>query len=853
MLFNVPVGGACYNDGSLQFLLNVPVEQGRNDGEIMHNLRICGVFLVMLVIGNLAYAQQLTRIAVEPQPLGANVQRVIQALQYLGHPLSKQLEADLDAAITAEDSLEIQRLLDAQVLALVEINPEVRVKAIRGLAKASIQQHGFTPLLLKIHNMAHVETALNVHSPNAGPVYAGGSVGILKRQEQTELAEGENVAGEKNRFLEAEVFRAPPLTARLSGLDIEYVLLNISSTAAGRREALLQFDVGQGTQDLGFRGEVPVLFYAVPSVKVPVKVRDENGVRSIARLIITDQTGRVFPSQVKRVVPDFFFQPQIYRADGEHVLLPPGEYDVTSSRGPEYKVERQKLTVQAEETSTLSIKLKRWVTPNAFGFYGGDHHIHAAGCSHYTLPTEGVTPEDMFRQVKGEGLNVGCVLTWGPCYDHQRQFFAPIAHDISERDTLLKYDLEISGFGSAALGHVCLLNLKRQTYPGSEGTKTKGWPTWTVPVLRWCKEQGGVTGYPHSALGVDPEGGAQWTLRRYDSDGDLTLKADEAKGALLPAEFNRIDMNQDDRLDAVELKMALDRASNQLPNLAIPAMSGRGAMEVFVSTPLGVCDFLSAMDTPRVSEWNTWYHLMNCGFPIKLSGETDFPCMSSRRVGQGRVYVQLGQGKRWNYQQWCRALGSGQSYVSDGYAHALDFRVNQQTPGTDDVELAATGMVEIKASVTFAPATPEGVAYGTIDPESNNLAGDTRLLHAPRSMEYVQGGDRQVEIVVNGQVVATAQVPADGQQHQLEFAVPIEQSSWVALRQFPQLHTNPVNVLVAGKPIRASAQSAQWCLESTQLLWENRNRYIADAEKAAARQAYDQAIARYQQILAESR
>ena len=31
----------------------------------------------------------------------------------------------------------------------------------------------------------------------------------------------------------------------------------------------------------------------------------------------------------------------------------------------------------------------------------------------------------MFRQVKGEGLNVGSVLTWGPGFDHQQQFFAP--------------------------------------------------------------------------------------------------------------------------------------------------------------------------------------------------------------------------------------------------------------------------------------------------------------------------------------------------------------------------------------------------------------------------------------------
>ena len=103
----------------------------------------------------------------------------------------------------------------------------------------------------------------------------------------------------------------------------------------------------------------------------------------------------------------------------------------------------------------------------------------------------GVTPEDMFRQVKGGGLNVGCILTWGPCFDFQRRFFSPLADDVSEPLTKLKYDLEISGFGSAALGHVCLLNLNNQTYPGSEGTKEKGWPTWTVPVMRWAKQQGG--------------------------------------------------------------------------------------------------------------------------------------------------------------------------------------------------------------------------------------------------------------------------------------------------------------------------------------------------------------------------
>ena len=122
------------------------------------------------------------------------------------------------------------------------------------------------------------------------------------------------------------------------------------------------------------------------------------------------------------------------------------------------------------------------------------------GCAHYEIPTQGITPADMFVQLKGEGLNVGCVLTWGPCYDFQRKFFSPVTADISEPLAILKYDVEVSGFGSQALGHVCLLNLKDQTYPGSDGTKVKGWPTWTVPVMRWTKEQGGVTGYPHSDL-----------------------------------------------------------------------------------------------------------------------------------------------------------------------------------------------------------------------------------------------------------------------------------------------------------------------------------------------------------------
>ena len=86
----------------------------------------------------------------------------------------------------------------------------------------------------------------------------------------------------------------------------------------------------------------------------------------------------------------------------------------------------------------------------------------------------------------------------------------------------------------------------------------------------------------------------------------------------------------------------------------------------------------------------------------------------------------------------------------------------------------------------------------------------------------------------------------------VEFSVPVERSSWVALRQFPQLHTNPVNVLVAGKPIRASQESAQWALGCIDQLWRARASRIAAKERPEAEKAYEDARRYYRQVAEES-
>ena len=179
-----------------------------------------------------------------------------------------------------------------------------------------------------------------------------------------------------------------------------------------------------------------------------------------------------------------------------------------------------------------------------YGFYSGDHHIHAAGCAHYTNPTEGVFAEDMFLHVKGEGTERRLQPDLGPVLRFPAAILRADAHKLSEPFTVLKYDVEVSGFGSQALGHVCLLNLRDQTYPGSEGTKTKGWPTWTTPLMHWAKEQGAVTGYAHSANGLGIERRRQaprsGCIAELDTnkDGKL-LGRRRPRRALLPEDVRR--------------------------------------------------------------------------------------------------------------------------------------------------------------------------------------------------------------------------------------------------------------------------------------------------------------------------
>lgn len=844
---------------------------------------------------------------VETQPLLVQVNRLIEALDYIGNPLPADKKTRLAALLDEQDASRVaaavQEVLDPLCLAAVEIDNGKLTAAGNDRLYETVER-GWRSFLIKVSNRNGLKSRLAVESPNAR------SVPHAKQEDVT------------SRWMGLAMFDGRPLQPNLSGLELEYRIVQIYSRDAGEKNATLEFSidaetgkrgrqirewrfdrdtdgwnamnqanlevrdgslivnstgldpfigakVGGATGDLllRFRAEsdkdgvgqihwwteerpaadasrvvtfpllpganqlyelqipvegvlagvridtnmkpnkmrfewidlcyahrrgetwnsVPLRFRALPAIPVKLRIIDKPDEPAVASLDIRDRLGRVYPEQTKRLAPDFFFHPQVYRKDGETIPLPPGEYHVTCKRGPHSIPETKKLTVATKPT-TFMYQVRRWVDPTEHGWWSGDHHIHSAGCLHYVNPTEGVHPADMIRHTMGEDLNVGCCLTWGPCFDYQKQFFTGEVDKVSQYPYLIRYDIEVSGFGSHASGHLNLLRLKEQIYPG--GDSMHHWPTLGLNTLRWAKSQGAICGPAHSANG----------LTHY---------------------VGRVGDYED--------------GPNGLPYFHIPAFDGIGANEYIVDVTHEVMgpdgelvpalDFISAMDTPRKDEWNMWYHTLNCGFRTRVSGETDFPCMSGERVGIGRVYVQVDG--RLNFEDWIQGIQDGRSYVSDGFGHIIDFEARR---GSDD---------------SFLPVGRDGSEIA--------VEGKTRIECRAKCAVRVPDGDSpvSVELIANGYPVADVEILADGTLQDVQLEADVDHSSWLAVRIFPHAHSNPFFVVVDGKPIRASRASAEWCLRCVEQCWrEKRSTYDLD-EQQDAHDAYQHARQVYESILEE--
>jgi hypothetical protein len=750
------------------------------------------VILATLTAGTGTAADLPKVTKVDRQPLEAQVKRVVQALDLLGAPLGPADKKALAKAAKETDDAKaiagLQTVLDKHCLAGLDLagnNKQGNPHARRGPAPAELAEQGWRVFLVKVHNASGLDKVeVRADSPNALPLYFRSTGSPDPKAPPVDVSK---------RFLDLMMFNKQPLLPELSGLELEYRVLQVYCKGAGRKKADIGFSLWRngGKTPAGKSDSVSYRFDSAPAVPVKLRVRDFDGKAVMGSFVIQDGHGRYYPSLSRRLAPDFGFHPQVYRRDGETVALQPGKYTVTYTRGPEYLVLRREITVPAAKSHEESFQLKRWVHPATKGWYSGDHHVHAAGCAHYESPTKGVAPEDMMRHILGEDLNVGCCLSWGPCWYHQKGYFEGKVNRLSTPDYLLRYDVEVSGFPSSHCGHICLLRLRDQDYPH---TKLIGdWPSWDLPIFKWAKSQNAVVGFAHSGWGLDV--------------GD----------------------------------------TKELPNYIPAPMTGIGANEYLVDVAHGMCDFISTVDTPSVWELNIWYHTLNCGYRCRISGETDFPCIYGQRVGLGRSYVHL-PGKL-KFDDWAQGIKQGRCYVSDGKSHLMDYTVNGLGVGLkkSEVKLAKAGTVKVEAKVAaFLEPKPT--------PQTQAIR-NAKLHNQPYwDVERCRVGNTRrvpVEVVVNGQAVAKKEILADGSEQRVSFDVPIQASSWVCLRIFPSSHTNPVFVLVDGKPIRASKRSAKWCIQGIDKCWKEKVRGIRKSEQQEAKAAYDKARKAYEKILEE--
>ena len=271
-----------------------------------------------------------------------------------------------------------------------------------------------------------------------------------------------------DRWLALDDYTQKPMEAQLSGLELEYRIVLLYSRDRGRREAQLGASLGPGTEDIGFRNRAAVLFEVAPSRDFTLRVRDENGRPTVASFRHQGQSraripgaiqapcaGLLFPgadlsrrwrnraASRRRVYGDLRPRARVHTGDTcDHARRLGRPLRSTSSCGAG-SIRRARAGTQATITSTPPAARTTRVRPK--GVQPGGHDAPRAGRSAQRrfgaeLGTELLSPAAVLRE--------------------RRTTRSP------HRSTLLRYDLEVSGFPSSHCGHLVLLRLRDQDYPG---------------------------------------------------------------------------------------------------------------------------------------------------------------------------------------------------------------------------------------------------------------------------------------------------------------------------------------------------------------------------------------------------
>ena len=222
--------------------------------------------------------------------------------------------------------------------------------------------------------------------------------------------------------------------------------------------------------------------------------------------------------------------------------------------------------------------------------------------------------------------------------------------------------------------------------------------------------------------------------------------------------------------------------------------------------------------------FKTYYALLNCGFRMRPTGGTGSG-VHPVPLGFGRVYVECPEG--FSYDAWIKGLNAGRSFVTTG---------------------------------PMLRATFDGQPLRTVFKASR-----PHVVHITGAAESLKPLTR-IEIIVNGEVArvvepqnrVSADLKAGAVATTIDEQIPIEHSSWIALRCFEQregegertffAHTAPVHYEIDG-PIRPRHREVNYFIHRMEQEIARNRGVLADAEVAE----YEQALAIYREIAKRAR
>ena len=164
---------------------------------------------------------------VPAQPLLAQVNRLVQALETAGDPLPAAVTEAIKKLTPDQASVaEVRKVLDPLCLLHVVIDKEGSLKLEPLQKQPELVEQGWRTWLVKVTNAAESTGTLTYESPNARPV-------PHSTQDQ--------VAG---RWMDLAPLHSQPLLPKLSGLELEYRVLQVYCRDAGERTGMLTVKLG---------------------------------------------------------------------------------------------------------------------------------------------------------------------------------------------------------------------------------------------------------------------------------------------------------------------------------------------------------------------------------------------------------------------------------------------------------------------------------------------------------------------------------------------------------------------------------------------------------------------------------